>query len=192
MQTHDGWSTDRVPPGVQMGDNSAMPTPPKPVEHLVRTSELAPNGDMRVRHPLNDRSEIFMTRLSDRTGLTHLGISKARLPPGKESFALHVHTLQEEWIFVLSGQGHVRLDDEELPIGPGDFVGFPSNGPAHLIRNTSDEDLVYLQGGDRRKGDRGRFPELGLVGYEHDEGHMALIPEDGIELRPFSDWIAND
>jgi uncharacterized cupin superfamily protein len=112
------------------------------------------------------------------------------VPPGKESFALHVHSVQEEWIFVLSGQGRVRIDDDELDVRAGDFVGFPPNGPAHLVRNTSDVDLVYLQGGDRRDGDRGRFPELGRVAYQHDEGHMALIPEDHIEIRPFSDWLA--
>jgi uncharacterized cupin superfamily protein len=147
---------------------------------------------MRVSHPLNERSELFMTRLSDRTGLSHLGVSMARLPPGRESFSPHVHSVQEEWIFVLSGEGRVRIDDDELVIRAGDFVGFPPNGPTHLVRNSSDSDLVYLQGGDRRAGDRGRFPELGRVAYQHDEGHMALVPEDQIEIRPFSDWIAKD
>jgi uncharacterized cupin superfamily protein len=145
---------------------------------------------MHLRHPLNDRSEIFMTRLSDRTGLSHLGVSLARIPAGKESFALHVHTVQEEWIYILSGNGHVRLDDHELEIRPGDFVGFPPNGPAHVVRNTSDTDLVYLQGGDRRAGDLGRFPELRRVSYQHDEAHMAIVMEDQIEIRPFSDWVA--
>ena len=163
-----------------------------PTDYLVRTSELDATEEMQVSHPLNERSQVFMTRLSDRTGLSHLGISKARVPPGKESFALHVHSLQEEWIFVLSGEGRVRLDDHELVVRPGDFVGFPANGPAHVVRNTSDEDLVYLQGGDRRDGDRGRFPDLGLVAFPAGDDVMALVPEDQIEYRPFSDWFARD
>ena len=145
---------------------------------------------MRISHPFNDRSEIFMTRLSDPTGLTHLGVSLARIPPGRESFSTHVHTIQEEWIYVLEGQGHVRLDDEEHPIGPGDFVGFPPGGPAHLVRNTSEADLVFLQGGDRREGDRGYFPELRKVGYQDDEGHMALIDEEHVKRLPFTAWLA--
>lgn len=161
-----------------------------PTDHIVRTSELDAAAAMHVRHPLNPRSELFMTRLGDRAGLVHLGVSLARLPPGKESFALHVHSLQEEWIYVVSGTGHVRIDDAELAIGPGDFVGFPPGGPAHLVRNTSDADLVYLQGGDRRAGDRGWFPDLGLVAFEHDAGRMALVKQGGIELRPMSDWLA--
>lgn len=159
-------------------------------KHLVRTSQLGPDQAMHLSHPLNDRSELYLTRLSDPTGLTHLGISLARLPPGRESFALHMHTVQEEWIYVVSGRGHVRLDDQEVPIAAGDFLGFPAGGPAHLVCNTSDEELVYLQGGDRRQGDRGHFPELGKVAFKHDEGHMALVDEDRVELLPFSAWLA--
>lgn len=160
--------------------------------HIVRTSTLDPKAAIHVSHPFNDASEVFMSRLSDPAGLTHLGISLARIPPGKESFSLHVHSIQEEWIYVVSGRGHVRLDDEEHPIGPGDFVGFPAGGPAHLVRNTSDEELVFLQGGDRRKGDRGYFPALRKIGYQHDEGHMALIDEDHVDLLPFTRWLAKD
>jgi uncharacterized cupin superfamily protein len=167
-----------------------MTTRRPPTDYIVRTSELAAGQEMHVSHPLNPRSDIFMSRLSDPTGLTHLGISLARVPPGKESFALHVHLVQEEWMYVLSGTGHVRIDDAELAIGPGDFIGFPANGPAHLVRNTGTVDLVYLQGGDRRPGDRGRFPELGLVAFQQDDTHMALVPEAQIQIRPFSDWIA--
>lgn len=161
-----------------------------PSDFLVRTSELDASEEMHVSHPLNARSEIFMTRLSDRTGLSHLGISLARVPPGKESFALHVHTVQEEWMYVISGRGEVRIDDGAVAVGPGDFVGFPANGPAHLVRNTGEVDLVYLQGGDRRPGDRGWFPELKKIGFQHDESHMALVDEGAIEIRPFSDWLA--
>lgn len=133
-----------------------------------------------------------MQRLSDPTGLSHVGVSLARIPPGKESFALHVHSVQEEWIYVVSGRGHVRLDEQELPIEAGDFVGFPAGGPAHLVRNTSEADLVFLQGGDRRPGDVGRFPDLGKVGFRHDETHMALVDEEHVRVLPFSAWLAKD
>ncbi len=173
-----------------MTNGTSKPSAHSP--HLVRTSQLEGHDELHISHPLNDRSEVFMTRLSDPTGLTHLGISLARVPPGKESFALHAHSVQEEWIYVVSGRGHVQLDDELVPIETGDFLGFPAGGPAHLVRNTSEEQLVYLQGGDRREGDRGRFPDLGKVAYQHDDGHMALIDEDAVELRPFTDWLVED
>lgn len=179
-------------PGPEPPAYTAAMSDRKPTDYRVRTSELSPSDSMQVSHPYNENSQIYMARLGDPTGLTHLGISFARIPPGKESFALHVHTMQEEWIYVVSGEGHVRIDDEEIDVRPGDFVGFPANGPAHLVRNTGEADLVFLQGGDRRKGDRGHFPELELVGYQHDDGHMALVPEDQVTLRPFTDWLAKD
>ncbi len=169
-----------------------MSETPSKSPHVVRTAQLDHDAALHVSHPFNERSEIFLSRLSDPTGLTHLGVSLARIPPGKESFALHVHSIQEEWIYVLTGRGHVRLDDQEVPIGPGDFVGFPAKGPAHVLRNTSDEDLVFLQGGDRRKGDLGHFPELGKVGYQHDEGHMALVDEEHLQILPFTRWFVGD
>ncbi len=130
-----------------------------------------------------------MTRLSDPTGLVRQGVSLARIPAGKESFVLHAHTLQEEWVYVLSGRGHVRFGDTDVAIEAGDFLGFPTDGTPHLIRNTSDADLVFLQGGERREGDRAVFPTLGKVGWDHDEAHMALVDVDHIELKPFSKWF---
>ncbi len=161
-----------------------------PANHIVRASELPAEATMHLSQPLNENSELIMTRLSDPTGLTHLGVSLARVPPGKESFALHVHSIQEEWVYVLSGRGSVRIDDTELPIGPGDFLGFPPKGPAHLICNGGDEDLVFLQGGDRRPGDRVRFPEHGRIAFEAEGGTMAFALEAELERRPFSDWLA--
>lgn len=171
---------------------AAMPAARRSPDPIVRTSIRSASEEIRVRHPFNTRSQCFMRRLSDPTGLTHLGVSLARVPPGHESFALHVHSVQEEWMFILSGEGRVQIDDEERVVGPGDFIGFPPRGPAHLVRNTSDVDLVYLQGGDRREGDIVRFPDLHLVSYQHDDEHMAFVPEGNVELRPLSDWTAED
>jgi len=159
-----------------------------PTKYLVRAADRTPADELHVRHPFNPASEIHMTRLGDRTGLTRIGISIARVPAGKESFILHAHTLEEEWVYVLSGSGHVQLGDDELPIGPGDFVGFPPDGTPHVIRNRSDAELVYLQGGERRPGDRGIFPTIGKIGFPHDDTQMTLVDMDALQLLPFSAW----
>ncbi|TPV92721.1 MAG: cupin domain-containing protein [Myxococcales bacterium FL481] len=175
-----------------MSDPRSSPTTRKPTDHRVRTALVDWAQAAHLRHPLNDRSEIRIARLSDPAGLRHIGVSIARIPPGKESFALHVHELHEEWIYVIEGTGRVRLDDHDVEVQPGDFVGFPANGPAHLVRNDGDVDLVYLQGGDRREGDRARFPALGMVAWQHDDGHMAWVPDGQVELKPFTDWLARE
>ncbi|MEZ4381019.1 MAG: cupin domain-containing protein [Nannocystaceae bacterium] len=166
-------------------------TPPAS-QQVVRAADLGRGDELHVRHPRNPASDIYMTRLSDRAGLTHLGVSRARVPPGKESFILHAHTIQEEWVYVLDGRGEVVIGDETLAIGPGDFIGFPPGGAAHVLRNRGDVDLVFLQGGDRRPGDRGLFPSIGKIGFERGDGHMALIDEAAVELLPFSAWVADD
>jgi uncharacterized cupin superfamily protein len=163
-----------------------------PSKYIVRAADRPAADAQRIRHPLNPASEIHMTRLSDPTGLTRQGVSMARVPPGKESFVLHAHTLQEEWVYVLQGRGHVQFGDALVAIESGDFIGFPTDGTPHVVRNTSDADLVFLQGGERREGDRGVFPTLGKVGYHDGDGHVALVPMDAILRMPFSAWMADD
>jgi uncharacterized cupin superfamily protein len=169
-----------------------MSDPIDPSKYIVRAVDRASAQAQCVRHPFNAASEIWMTRLGDRTGLTRQGVSLARVPAGKESFILHAHTLQEEWVYVLAGRGHVQLGTVEAAIAAGDFIGFPTDGTPHVIRNSSDADLVFLQGGERRDGDRGIFPTIGKIGYHHDDGHMALVDADQIEVLPFTAWFRDE
>lgn len=165
-----------------------MSTTPK---HLVRTRGLDPAQALHVKHPFNPRSEVFMTRLSDPAGMKHMGVSLARVPPGKESFIPHAHTLNEEWVYILEGRGVVLLGDQEHEVGPGDFLGFPTDGTVHHLTNTGDVDLVFLQGGERREGDAGRFPTLGKLGVHLGDGRMRFMKESDIEVLPFSAWLAS-
>ncbi len=84
----------------------------------------------------------------------------------------------------------MRFGDVEVEIAAGDFIGFPTDGTPHVIRNSSDADLVFLQGGERREGDRGVFPTLGKIGFEQGDS-MALIDADAVQLVPFSAWFAD-
>ena len=118
----------------------------EPPRVLVRAAERA--EEEPYRNPENPRSEIRMAPLGYPAGLTRVAVEVALIPPGKESFAFHLHHVEEEWMFVLSGRGIAEVGDAEHAIGPGDFLGFPAGGPAHHLRNPGAEDLVYLQGGD--------------------------------------------
>src|SRR5581483_4436321 len=110
-------------------------------------------ADIRARdeggsHPWNPKSEVRGARLGVATGLKKVGINLLRVAPGKESFIYHAHYYEEEWIYILSGRGIAEIDGEEHEVGPGDFMGFPTPGVAHLLRNPFDADLVYLMGGE--------------------------------------------
>ena len=127
---------------------------------LVKAEEAA-KGESRFSHPWNPNSELYGTRLSTLAGLSRVGVSRVRVPPGKESFVYHFHYREEEWIFVISGRGVAEIDGEEFEVGAGDFMGFPAPQVAHHMRSPGTEDLVYLVGGKNLDVDIADFPRLG-------------------------------
>jgi uncharacterized cupin superfamily protein len=126
---------------------------------LVRVSDRP--EEVPFAHPLNPDSEMRGVMLGDLTGLQRTGVNLITVPPGKESCVRHTHTAEEEFVFILSGRGVAEIDDEEFEVGPGDFMGFPTPSVAHHLRNASDEDLVYLVGGERKEVEIADFPVLG-------------------------------
>jgi len=56
----------------------------------------------------------------------------------------------------------VKRAPETTPIGPGDFIGYPAGGPAHVMRNTGAEALRCIVVGQRLEHDVGDYPEKGL------------------------------
>lgn len=127
---------------------------------IVRAEEVSEQAS-RFSHPWNPNSELYGTRLSALVGLSRVGVSRVRVPAGKESFVYHSHHREEEWIYILSGRGMAEIDGEEFEVATGDFMGFPAPQVAHHLRNPYDEDLVYLVGGEVLDVDVADFPRLG-------------------------------
>lgn len=64
------------------------------------------------------------------------------LHPG-DSIGIHGHSVDEEYYYILSGEGTMTLDGKELRVGPGDLTGvFP--GGSHGLRNTGEEQLHFI------------------------------------------------
>lgn len=155
-----------------------------PGDYVVRTAALGPDDGFPLSHPLNPRSALRLVPLGDRVGLERIGISLGRIPPGAESFVPHAHATQEEFLFILEGEGEVLIGEGRTPVRAGDFVGFPTDGAAHQLFNTGDRDLVYLMGGQRTPADVAHFPTLGKVGV-WSEGVMRYFDADAaLEMRP--------
>lgn len=131
----------------------------KPNLYLLRAAE-AREHEQSFSHPWNPKSEIVGSQLARRVGLKRTGVSIARIAPGKESFVYHSHQTEEEWIYILSGRGTARIDDVDYEVGPGDFMGFPTPSVAHHLCNTSNEELVYLMGGEHHDVEVAEFPDL--------------------------------
>jgi len=121
----------------------------------------------RQKHPLGD---LF--------GLKNFGVNLTRLQPGAESALLHRHSRQDEFIYVLEGEPTLVTDQGEVSLSPGMCAGFPADGVAHQLVNRTNQDVVYLEVGDRTSGDEASYPrddlKASLVGgkwvFTHKDG----------------------
>ena len=101
--------------------------------------------------------------LADLFGLQNFGVNHVTLSPGAISALFHRHSLQDECIFILSGELTLIHDEGETVLGAGMFVGFPKNGSAHQLINRSENHATYLEIGDRHTGDSVTYPRDDLV-----------------------------
>lgn len=154
---------------------------------IVRAEE-AEEAESNFSHPWNPDSEIYGARFSSLVGFSRVGVSRVRVPPGKESFVYHSHQREEEWILILSGRGLAEIDDEEYEVGPGDFMGFPAPQPPHHLKNASEtEDLIYLVGGEALDMDVADFPRLGKRMVRSGEDVQIYDHSDAKEFGPLDE-----
>ena len=160
-------------------------------KNLVRTRSLGNADYVRIRHPLNPRSEIRIALLGDRVGMQRAFLSIARISPGKESFLPHAHSQQEEFLFILEGRGLAAVGEQQVEVGPGDYLGFPTDGTPHHLSNIGTEELVYLTGGERTAVEVARFPSIGKVAV-FKNGAATFYDDGSGQTFPLSAWIAKD
>jgi uncharacterized cupin superfamily protein len=122
----------------------------------------------RVKHPLGD---LF--------GLKNFGVNLTRLPPGVESALFHQHTKQDELVYILEGRPTLVTDAGETELAPGMVAGFRAGGTAHQLLNRTQEDVVYLEVGDRTAGDDVTYPNEDLKAVSAGPGVWRMIHKDG-------------
>ena len=101
-------------------------------------------------------------------GARHLTFNYAKFEPGV-AFTQHIHEHSEDLIIVLEGGGVIRLDDQELPIEPGDVI-LVSEGEFHgtvagpngltCVSVQAPPDRKLYDGSREREGDEGRAPRV--------------------------------
>lgn len=158
---------------------------------IIRTKELKPEDGFPFKHPLNPNSQADFHRLSRPAGLQRAHVNLLRVPPGKEAFMLHAHSVTEEWSYIVSGEGEAQIGDEKFKVGAGDFIGFPVNGKPHTVVNTGSTDLVYLTGGEDAPTDIGHFPGIGKMAVFRQDS-IQLIDESAAKTYSFQQWISGD
>ena len=137
--------------------------------HYLSASDITRLPEIHDKHQFNENAVRVTRRLSDGTGLQRLGIHLVRLQPGKESTQFHTHDANEEFLYILEGEGVADIGEQTINVGRGDFMGFPTGSSAHTMRNESDSDLVYLMGGERNLPDVVHYPRINrsMIKSEH-------------------------
>ena len=123
-------------------------------------------------------------RLGDSAGLKNFGVNYTVLPPGTMSSQRHWHSVQDEFVMVLSGELVLITNEGETLLRRGMSAGFPAgeqNG--HHLVNRSESDAVYLEVGDRQPGDDGQYPDVDMK-FEFVNGKSVFLRKDGSSFPP--------
>jgi len=117
--------------------------------------------------------------LGDLFGLRNFGVNLTTLHPGAATALHHVHSRQDEFIYVLEGEPTLLTGQGEMRLRPGMVAGFPAGGTAHHLENRTDRDCVILEVGDRMPGDTASYPDDDLQAVLGPDGAWRFERKDG-------------
>ncbi|HMM20224.1 MAG TPA: cupin domain-containing protein [Selenomonadales bacterium] len=96
------------------------------------------------------------------------------VPPNGYSTKYHSHSQQEEFFYILSGEGVLRLNGEDVCIHAGDFLSKPAGkGIAHTFFNSGKEALLILDIGTNEREDTCYYPDEDI--YLHKSNGTAQV-----------------
>lgn len=99
-------------------------------------------------------------QLGDFFGLMNFGVNLTRMAPNSVSALRHAHTQQDEFIYILQGAPALHTDEGVTRLTPGMCAGFKAGtGNAHRLVNDTNEEVMYLEVGDRAPGDSASYPD---------------------------------
>ncbi len=124
-------------------------------KHVIHVSEA--QGDERMT---GSRFGFKYRALAAGAGAAALGGSWYEVPPGRAAYPFHYHCVNEEAMFVLEGEGTIRIGADRVPVRAGDWVSFPI-GPdtAHQVINTGAAPLRFLALSTRVNADVVGYPD---------------------------------
>ena len=118
-------------------------------------------------------------RLGDACGLTRFGVNLVTLGPGGQSALRHWHTLEDEFVYVLTGEVVLVTNDGEQTVKAGMCAGYPAGQKdAHHFINRSAVAATYLEIGNRAEGDNAFYPDDDLMWVE-DQNEVFAAHKDG-------------
>ena len=133
----------------------------------IDTLELQPRPEAwQPTGAAADKFHVERASLTERLGLTTLGINVTRVAPGKTAYPFHSHRCNDELFFILSGEGALRLGDVRHPVKAGDVIGCPIGDAetAHQLINNGTEPLHYLSMSSNLDPEVCEYPDSGKLG----------------------------
>ena len=131
-----------------------------PIALVAREAPLRARSTNYPGHLAQAFSKRFKHPLGDLFGLKNFGVNLTRLAPGGISSFRHSHSKQDEFVYVLEGRPTLITDKCRTSLAPGMCAGFRAGtGDAHHLINETDEEVVFLEVGDRTPGDQGTYPD---------------------------------
>lgn len=99
-------------------------------------------------------------QLGEAFGLANFGVNLTSLAPGACSALRHAHTRQDELVYILSGHPTLHTNPGSQRLSPGMCAGFKAGtGDAHRLVNETQDEVTYLEIGDRTSGDEASYPD---------------------------------
>jgi uncharacterized cupin superfamily protein len=143
-------------------------------------------NEVPIRQIASIYPDIFAKRMNGRTkralgdhfGLSNFGVNLTRLNSGAQSALQHVHTKQDEFVYILEGRLTLIVDAEEYMLQAGMCFGFKAGTCSHMLINRSPSDAVFLEIGDRSPDDRASYPNDDLLA-ERKDGSWVFSHRDG-------------
>lgn len=118
--------------------------------------------------------------LTEEGGLTQFVAHVQTLQPGSRSSNRHWHELEDELLYVLSGEATVVEDDGPHALLPGDAACWPAGAAnGHQVVNRSEEPCTYLIFGSGAVPDAIHYPDRGEVLRAFDDGTWRKERTDG-------------
>ena len=107
----------------------------------MRPFALAPGDGVSVDNPVG--GVLTFKATSDQTGGALTAVDTVAAPA--EGPPLHVHSDEDEFIYIVAGTFRVQIGNELIEATPGSFVFIP-RGTAHTWQNVSDAPARFFAG----------------------------------------------
>jgi uncharacterized cupin superfamily protein len=126
---------------------------------LYKISNINTIPDEYIDDP-NFESKMKSLLIGDALGSEKIYVNIDFVKPGGKSTMYHSHSRQEEFFLIMSGNGLLRINEEEITVKTGDVISKPAGkNIAHQFINNSSEILQILDVGNRDKDDIAMYPD---------------------------------